>query len=190
MKEKRKEKSMIRFSEKHSKAWLELMEAYQEYRAKLFNWVKENEDIKYHDLYMELSIPLLERDLHKRLLIMDFLRNTDMWDQKAIISVCEELTWIALQEQDEIAAYAREALKKIKYCPERMNIADKVFALLAIEEEQEKSDCVVFYNGCMLLYDLGCKEHLKRFIDQYKDFVYMASGLDETDLNQMVESIS
>ena len=63
---------MIEFSKEHSKAWLELMSAYQDYRDKIFNWAKENTDVKYHDLYIELSLPLLERDLHKRLLIIQF----------------------------------------------------------------------------------------------------------------------
>ena len=55
---------MIEFGKEHSKAWLELMSAYQDYRVKIFNWAKENT--------IELSLPLLERDLHKRLLIIQF----------------------------------------------------------------------------------------------------------------------
>ncbi len=34
--------------------------------------------MKYHDLYMELSIPIIERDLQKRLEIINLLKNTDM----------------------------------------------------------------------------------------------------------------
>ena len=37
-----------------------------------------------------------------------------MWDEKALLLVQKELTAIALQEQDEIAAFARMALSKIK----------------------------------------------------------------------------
>ena len=103
---------MIEFSKEHSKAWLELMTVYQDYRVKIFNWAKENPDVKYNDLYIELNQPLLKRDLHKRLLIMNFLRSTDMWDENVILSVFDELTKIALQEQDEVAAYARMTLKK------------------------------------------------------------------------------
>jgi len=180
---------MIDFSKEHSKAWLELMTAYQDFRVKIFNWAKENDDIKYHDLYIELSPPLIKRNLHKRLLIMNFLRNTDMWDENAIISVFEELTKIALQEQEEVAAYARMTLKKIKHYSERIKIAEQVFMLAEAEEKQEKPDCDSFHNGCMLLFDLGCKEHLKRFINKYKGFIYSASGLDEADLNELVESI-
>ncbi len=180
---------MIDFSKEHSKAWLELMTAYQDYRAKIFNWAKENDDVKYHDLYIELSTPMVKRDLHKRLLIMNFLSNTDMWDEKSIISVCEELTKIALQEQEEVAAYARMTLKKIKHRSERINIAEQVLMLAAAEEKQEKTDYDIFHNGCMLLFALGCKEHLKQFIDKYKSFIYSASGLDEADLNELVESI-
>ncbi len=62
-------------------------------------------------------------------------------------------------------------------------------ALAAAEEKQEKPDCDVFHNGFMLLADLGCKGHLRRFIDAYKGFLYSASGLDEADLNESLESI-
>ncbi len=180
---------MIEFSEEHSKTWLELMAVYQDYRFKIFNWVKENPDVKYLDLYIELSPHLLKRDLHKRLLVLDFLRSTDMWDENAILSVFEELTQIALQEQEEVAAYARITLKKIRRCSERIKIADYVLMLAAVEEKQEKPDCDIFHNGCMLLFDLGCKEHLKQFIDKYRGLIYSASGLDEEDLNELVESI-
>lgn len=180
---------MIEFSKEHSEAWLELMTAYQNYRSKIFSWVNENPDVKYLDLYIELSPQPLKRDLHKRLLVMDFLRNTDMWDENAILSVFEELTQISLQEQEEVAAYARATLKKIKRCSERIKIADQVIMLAALEEKQEKPDCNIFHNGCMLLFDLGCKEHLRQFIGKYRDFIYSASGLDGADLNELVESI-
>lgn len=181
---------MIEFSKEHSEAWLELMAAYQDYQSKIFNWAHENPDVKYLDLHMELhAVPLHERDLHKLLLVTNFLRSTDMWDEKAIVLIWEELTRVALQEQDEAAAWARLALRKIRYRPERMNIAEYVFALSASEEGQKTPDDMVFHNGCMLLYDLGCKEQLRQFIDQYRDFIYSASGLDEADLNALVESI-
>ena len=41
--------------------------------------------MKYHDLYMELSIPIIERNLQKRLEIINLLKNTDMWDEKEIL---------------------------------------------------------------------------------------------------------
>ena len=127
---------MIEFSTEHSEEWLELMTAYQEFRFKLFSWAKENDDVKFHDLHMELNVPVIERDLHKRLLIVNFLRNTDMWDEKAILLVWEDLTEIALREEDETAACAQMVLKKVKHCPERMNIADKVFILAPLEEKK------------------------------------------------------
>lgn len=43
--------------------------------------------MKYHDLYMELSIPIIERDLQKRLEIINLLKNTDMWDEKEILDL-------------------------------------------------------------------------------------------------------
>lgn len=179
---------MIEFNKEHSNAWLELMAAYQEFRNKVFYWTKENDDVKLHDLYIELSPPIIERDLHKRLLTLNFLRSTDMWDEKAILLVCEALTKIALQEQDEVAAYARMVLKKIKRHPKRMEIAENI-SMTAIEEaKQEKPDCMIFHNGCMLLHDLGCKEQLEQFIQKYKHLIYLASGLDETDLRELSES--
>lgn len=176
-------------NEQHSKQWLELMGAYQKFRTKLFHWAQESDAVKHRDLHMELSIPILQRELHQRLVLLNLLSGTEMWDEKAIELVFGELTEIALQEQDEIAAYARMALKKIKHQPERIQIAETVFLLAAAEENQAKPDCVLFHNGCMLLHDLGCKEQLERFISEYKDLITLASGLEETDFNELVESI-
>ncbi len=179
---------MIEFSKEHSDTWLELMATYQEFRTKVFYWAKENDDVKFHDLYMELSLPIIERDLHKRLLIMNFLQSTDMWDEKAILLVYEVLTEIALQEQDEVSAYARIVLKKIKHRPERVDIAKNISVIAREEAKQENPDCIIFHNGCMLLHDLGCKEQLEQFIEKYKHLIYLASGLDETDLLELLES--
>lgn len=173
----------------HSRAWLELMSAYQEFREKMFYWAKEDNDVKYHDLAMELGVPILERDLIQRLQVLNLLKNTDMWDTKAILLVHGELTQIALSEQEEAAAYARMVLKKVKHCPERIEIADKVLTLAAAEERQEKPDYEVFHNGYMLLCDLGCREYLQPYIDQYKDFIYLASGLEEKDLKELAEQV-
>ena len=77
--------------------------------------------------------------------------------------------------------------EKIKHRPERINIADQVFILTAVEEKNEKPDDDIFYKGCMLLFGLGWKEQLKRFIGEYKDLVDSASDLDEIDLDKLVE---
>ncbi len=178
---------MIEFNKEHSSTWLELMAAYQNFREKIFYWAKENDNTKYHDLSIELSTPILERDLFKRLLIIDFLQSTDMWDETAILLIYKQLTDIALQEQDEIAAGARIALQKIRPQSQRANIADEIFAFAAIEAEKKEPDCIVFHNGWMLLYDLNCKEQLEQFIDKYHHFIYLACGFDETDLRKLVE---
>ena len=52
--------------------------------------------------------------------IEDVYKRQEMWDEKALLLVLKELTAIALQEQDEIAAYARMALSKIKDPSERL----------------------------------------------------------------------
>lgn len=162
---------MIEFSKEHSKEWLELMVAYQNYRIKLFNWTKENIDVKYRDLFMELNQPLFERNLHKRLLIMDFLRNTDMWDENVILSIFKELIKISLQEQEVIASYARMTLKKIAHCSKQIEIVEQVFMLAEKEEKKEKPDYDIFHNAYILLFDLGYSEQLEQFIDKYKDFI-------------------
>ena len=58
---------MIAFQEEHSSSWLELMEYYQQYRAAVFRWVNEAEDVRRKDLLMELT-PLFskERSLSRR----------------------------------------------------------------------------------------------------------------------------
>ena len=61
------------------------------------------------------------RELHRRMLVVDLLRSTEMWDEKALLLVQKELTAIALQEQDEVAAYARMALFKLKGQSERLS---------------------------------------------------------------------
>ena len=81
----------------------------------------------------------------------------------------------------------QEYLEKIKHWPERVNIADQAFILTEVEEKNEKPDNDIFPNGCMLLFGLGWKEQLKRFIGEYKDLLDSASGLDEINLDKLVE---
>ena len=138
---------MIEFGKDHSTAWIELMSAYQVFRAKLFDWAHEPDQIKQKDLLLELD-SWQNRDLHRRMLVVDLLHSTEMWDEKALLLVLKELTAIALMEQDEIAAYARMALSKLKDQSERLTIADEVLRLAVVEEEKAEPDPVVFHNGC------------------------------------------
>lgn len=84
---------------------MEMMSAYQVFRAKLLDWAHEPDRKKQKDLLLELD-SWENRDIHRRMLVVDLLRSTEMWDKKALLLVQKELTAIALQEQDEIAAYA------------------------------------------------------------------------------------
>ena len=43
---------MIEFSKDHGRAWMEMMSAYQIFRAKLFDWVHEPDQIKQKDLLL------------------------------------------------------------------------------------------------------------------------------------------
>lgn len=180
---------MIEFSKEHSAAWLQLMSAYQIFRTKLFDWAHEPDQIKQQDLMLELA-SWENRELFRRILVTDFLRSTEMWDENAILLVWKELTAIALQEQEEIAAYARMALAKLKRRPERFAIADEVFLLAATEKERNGPDLDVFHNGCLLLYDLGCEAHFSQFAEQYGTLIEQAYGLDEKDLADMEKALS
>lgn len=62
---------MIEFDKDHSSTWIEMMSAYQVFRAKLFDWVNEPDQVKQKDLLMELG-SWKNRDLHRRLLVVDF----------------------------------------------------------------------------------------------------------------------
>lgn len=180
---------MIEFDKDHSSAWIEMMSAYQVFRAKLFDWTNEPDQVKQKDLLMELG-SWKNRDLHRRMLVVDFLRSTEMWDEKAIILLKKELTAIALQEQDEIAAYARMALSKLKDQSERITIADEVLRLAAVEEEKAEPDPVVFHNGCLLLYDLQCETQFSQYTDRYANLIEQAYGLDKNDLTDMKKTLS
>ena len=46
---------MIEFGKDHSPAWLELMSAYQIFRARLFDWSREPDQVKQRDLLLELG---------------------------------------------------------------------------------------------------------------------------------------
>ena len=46
---------MIEFSKDHSSAWMEMMSAYQIFRAKLFDWAHEPDQKKQKDLLLELD---------------------------------------------------------------------------------------------------------------------------------------
>lgn len=180
---------MIEFGKDHSSAWIEMMSAYQVFRAKLFDWASEPDQVKQKDLLMELS-SWKNRDIHRRLLVVDFLRSTEMWDKKVIILLKKELTAIALQEQDEVAACARMALLKLKCQPERLAIADEVLRMAVVEEEKAEPDPVVFHNGCLLLYDLQCESQFLQYIAQYGNLIEQANGLDEKDLADMKKTLS
>lgn len=180
---------MIEFSKEHSPVWMDLMSAYQAFRAKVFDWVHEPDQVKRQDLWLELG-SRENRDLHRRMLVADFLRSTEMWNKKVIFLAEKELTAIALQEQDEIAAYARMALSKLKGQPERLAIAGQVLYLAEIEKENEEPDPIVFHNGCLLLYDLECKEHFSQFADRYGVLIEQAYGLDKKDLADMKATLS
>ena len=180
---------MIEFGKEHSSSWQEMMLAYQFFRAKLFDWANEPDQVKQKDLLLELG-SWENRDLHRRMLVVDFLRSTEMWDEKSILLVQKELTAIALHEQDEVAACARMALLKFKGQPERLTIADEVLRMAAVEEEKAEPDPVVFHNGCLLLYDLQCEEQFLQYADRYGNLIEQAYGLDEKDLAEMKKTLS
>ena len=58
---------MIEFGKDHSPAWLELMSAYQIFRARLFDWSREPDQVKQRDLLLELG-SWENRDLNRRTL--------------------------------------------------------------------------------------------------------------------------
>ena len=72
---------MIEFSKDHSPAWLEMMSAYQVFRAKLSEWSCKSDQVKQKDLSMELD-SWENRDIHRRMLVLALLRSTEMWDKK------------------------------------------------------------------------------------------------------------
>ena len=181
---------MIEFSQGHSVSWLELMQSYQQYRTAIYNWSKEENAVKYKDISMEL-VPVFsqDRNLHRRLLVTDFLQSTDMWDENAISLVWRELTQVALKEQEEVAAWADMALQKLKNHPTILCVADEIFHLDENELKKEEPDFLVFSNGCILLWRLKCKDIFSRFCQRYKEQIFIASGFDEKDLEDMKNSI-
>lgn len=179
---------MIEFDKNHSTAWMEMMSAYQIFRAKLFDWTHEPDQVKQKDLLQELG-SWESRDLHRRMLVVDFLRSTEMWDKKSLLLVQKELTAAALYEQEETAAYARMALSKFKGQPERFAIADEVLHLAAVETEKADPDPVVFHNGCLLLYDLRCEAEFSQYADHYGNLIEQAYGLNKKDLADMKKTM-
>ena len=180
---------MIEFGKDHSPAWLELMSAYQIFRARLFDWSREPDQVKQRDLLLELG-SWENRDLNRRTLVADLLRSAEMWDEKALLLVQKELTAIALQEQEVIAAFVRMALSKLKGRSERLAIADEVLRLVAEEEGKAEPDPVVFHNGCLLLYDLHCEAEFSQYADRYGSLIEQAYGLDEKGLADMKKTLS
>ena len=180
---------MIEFSKDHSSAWMEMMSAYQVFRAKLFDWAHEPDQKKQKDLLLELD-SWENRDIHRRMLVVNLLRSTEMWDEKALLLVLKELTAIALQEQEVIAAFVRMALSKLKGRSERLAIADEVLRLVAEEEGKVEPDPVVFHNGCLLLYDLHCEAEFSQYADRYGTLIEQAYGLDEKGLADMKKTLS
>lgn len=182
---------MIEFSPDHSPSWLKLMAAYQQYRHAIFYWIKEDNAVKYKDLKMELGCPLFskERNLLRRLLVVDFLSGSEMWDGDTISLLQDDLTEAALTEHMEVAALSRTALKKIKDSPKRAAIGKQVMNRAALEAQNENPDYDIFHNGCELLLDLNLRNEYLDFIGRYKEFIYLSSGLDEEDLQEMLNAL-
>ena len=86
---------MIEFGKDHSPAWLELMSAYQIFRARLFDWSREPDQVKQRDLLLELG-SWENRDLNRRTLVADLLRSAEMWDEKALRLVPVSYTHLTL----------------------------------------------------------------------------------------------
>ena len=181
---------MVSFGGGHSGSWLELMRAYQQYREAVFGWLKEDEAVRRGDLLAELtSLFGSGRDLQRRLLVTDFLRGAEMWDEGTIALVWRELTQAAWAEQEEVAAWAGEALLKIRDLPGRCRIADEVFVLAERELRKAEPDYVAFGMGCTLLMRLGMAEYFEKFCAQYGEQIYLGNGLDEADLEEMLARI-
>ena len=94
---------MIEFSKDHSPAWLEMISAYQVFRAKLSEWSCKSDQVKQEDLSLALH-SWENRDIHSRMLVLALLRCTELWDQELIRLVKKDLNEAALYEQDEAAA--------------------------------------------------------------------------------------
>ena len=183
---------MTEFSPDHSSSWLKLMTAYEQYRQAPFYWIKEDNTVKYEDLRIELEPPVLskERDLLRRLLVVNFLSGSDIWDADNTISLIQDaLTEVALTEHVEISCLARKALQKIKNTSKRKAIAEKIMNRAAAEAKKEKPDYDIFHNGCLLLLDLNRRNEYLDFIGCYKEFIFLAYGLDEEDLKEMLNAL-
>ena len=89
---------MIEFGKDHSPAWLELMSAYQIFRARLFDWSREPDQVKQRDLLLELG-SWENRDLNRRTLVADLLRSAEMWDEKALLLVADEVLRLVAEEE-------------------------------------------------------------------------------------------
>ena len=120
---------MIEFGKDHSPAWMEMMSAYQIFGQSCLIGAMKPDQVKQRDLLLELG-SWENRDIYRRMLVADLLRSAEMWDEKALLLVQKELTAIALQEQEVIAAFVRMALSKIKGRSERLAIADEVLRLV------------------------------------------------------------
>ncbi|RHO56085.1 hypothetical protein DW094_05500 [Ruminococcaceae bacterium AM07-15] len=62
--------------------------------------------------------------------------------------------------------------------------------LAAVEGKKAEPDPVVFYDGCLLLYDLHYEAEFSQYADRYANLIEQAYGLDEKDLTDMKKTLS
>ncbi|MUU10459.1 MAG: hypothetical protein EP146_03320 [Oscillibacter sp.] len=113
-----------------------------DFRARLFDWSREPDQVKQRDLLLELGSWENRISTEERWWRI-FYAAPRCGMKKPLLLVQKELTAIALQEQEVIAAFVRMALSKLKGRSERLAIADEVLRLVAEEEGKRSRPCCI-----------------------------------------------
>lgn len=146
--------------EKSSEQWEQLKQARASFRATIVQWCNLDKDTKRNDLLLALN-----ETAQQQRMVADFLQSTDLWDKEAVAVVCHELVDESLNGHEEISGWTKKALCKLEYSPLCSQIVEDIWK---ISKRADKSDWSVFHNAYLLLYWLGCKDDLLRYIEYFR----------------------
>lgn len=161
--------------EEYSKEWLEFMHKGEEFEKAAFFYNKLDKDKRRQDLRKVLK----ESDLLEQLRVIKMMEDGWYIFSDSIELVVDEVVEIAITGHEECVGMAGSALNHLNM----KKWKDKIIQLVFFYTDKNLNDKVVFHYSWLLLYRLGFKSALIKYIDRYKK--YMEGEFDEDDLRDI-----
>lgn len=163
-----------KLEQKYSKQWLELVCKREGFEKACFNYNKLDKNIRGQDLRRILK----ESDLLEQLSVLKMMGEGYIFSD-SIELVIDEIVEIAITGHEECAGMAVIALNHLNM----KKWKDKIIQLVFFITDKELPDKEIFHYSWILLYKLGFKEALIKYIDRYNN--YLDGEFDEDDLQNI-----